>query len=69
MNNATFQLQEIEVINSQGATLERIPIDAPSMNRHSVHLQKPLQPGFYLVRAKYNGKWKAFRVVVGNSQP
>jgi hypothetical protein len=69
MNNATFQLQEIEVINSQGATLERIPIDAPSMNRHSVHLQKPLQPGFYLVKALYNGKWKAFRVVVGNSQP
>jgi hypothetical protein len=64
MNNALFQLQEVEVISSQGVTLEHISIDAPSMNRHSVHLQSALPSGFYLVRTKYNGKWKAFRVVV-----
>jgi hypothetical protein len=64
MGNAVFQLQEVEVINSQGITLERLRIDAPSVNRHTIHLDKALRPGFYLVRAKYNGKWKAFRVVV-----
>lgn len=65
MNDGLFQLQEVEVLNSQGITLERIAIDSPSVNQHSVHLDKPLKAGFYLVRALYNGKWKAFRVVVG----
>jgi hypothetical protein len=65
MNDGLFQLQEVEVLNSQGITLERIAIDSPSVNQHSIHLDKPLKPGFYLVRALYNGKWKAFRVVVG----
>lgn len=66
MGNSVFQLQEVEVISSQGITLEHVAIDATNVQRYTVHLGKALTPGFYLVRALYNGRWKAFRVVVGN---
>ncbi|HEX7016331.1 MAG TPA: T9SS type A sorting domain-containing protein, partial [Cyclobacteriaceae bacterium] len=68
MGNAVFQLEEVEVINSQGISLERQRINALNVNRYTVHLDRPLRPGFYLVRALCNGKWTAFRVVVGDKQ-
>lgn len=62
--NTVFHLQEVEVINSQGIAFERQIVGGTSASEYSLQLHKTLPSGFYLIKAKYNGKWKAFRVVV-----
>ena len=64
MGNSVFLLHEVEVLNSQGSLLERSLIHETGLRNYTVELQRSLASGLYLVRVNYNGRNKAFRMIV-----
>jgi hypothetical protein len=59
-----FQLNQIEIISQQNVTLVSHTQEATSGTDFSYQLSRPLPPGMYIVRVKFNNKLESIKLVV-----
>lgn len=59
-----FQLNQIEIISQQNIKLVSHTQEATSGTDFSFQLSRPLPPGIYVVRVKYNNKLESIKLVV-----
>lgn len=64
LSNSLFHLQQVEIMDQQGKTLERLSVKETNLREYPIELKQRLPAGVYVMRVNYNGKEEHLKLVV-----